>query len=270
MTRLAAGILLALGYVGQLLAHGLVHERIDAMSAQIELEPARAELYWKRAELYRIDRDFPAAAADLDRAAALDPALTEVDLTRGRVWADADEPVPAREAFDRFIAARPTHAAARFERAGVLARIGAYRAAVEDYDVAIGQIGRAKPEHYVARARAQAAQGAASIGMAIDGLDEAMRQLGPLISLADVGIELEVQHGEWGRAITRIDRVIASGARKDVWLVRRAEVLTNAGRIAEARADYAAALDAMRVLPEHVRRHRANVELEQLLRAKLD
>ena len=60
---------------------------VDVELVRFEQDPNNASLYLKRGELHRIHQDWPAAAADYDRAAQLDPNLAVVDLARGAMAA---------------------------------------------------------------------------------------------------------------------------------------------------------------------------------------
>ncbi|MBI3880320.1 MAG: hypothetical protein HY301_09695, partial [Verrucomicrobia bacterium] len=68
-------------------AHGDVHERLAAATAELEKNPADAVLLVRRGELHREHRDWGAALADFGRAAKLD-AKVATDFFKGRVLAD--------------------------------------------------------------------------------------------------------------------------------------------------------------------------------------
>ena len=60
--------------------HGDLHERLARVEALLVEEPDAPRLLLKRAALHREHGDWPAAAVDLARATALDPALDGLDL----------------------------------------------------------------------------------------------------------------------------------------------------------------------------------------------
>ncbi len=141
--------------------------------------------------------------------------------------------------------------------------------AAQDYSRALTLASNPGPDLFVERAQALCEAGDEYLGAAVEGLDEAIRRLGPLVVLASVAIDLEVKRNRYDAALDRIDQVLAQLARKDRWLVRRAEILQKAGRMEEARATYQAALAAIESLPPHLRQTPASRELETRLRALL-
>lgn len=90
-----------------------------------------------------------------------------------------------------------------------------------------------------------------------------MRELGPLISFELVSIDINLKQENYAAAIQRIDNVLSRVPRKEKWLVRRAEVLEQAGLLTEARIAYMSALGAIEVLPDRYSRTPALALLRQ-------
>lgn len=248
-------------------AHGAIHEQIEALTRRIEKDPGNTDLYLRRAELLRVHRDWQAALADYDEAAHLDPTGVNVDFYRGRTLLEADRPAAARDALDRFLSRQPDHGEALASRARANVRLGERRAAARDFSAAIAQLRTPNPDLYVERARALADGGERD--EAIRGLDEGIDLLGPLVTLELAAIDLDLSAGRFDSALARLDRVAAPARRKEQWLARRGEVLLQAGRPAEARQAFAAALGALEALPPPLRGVRATTRLEARLRALL-
>ena len=80
---------LLLAAVGQVHGHGELEIRIAELSRQLLTNSTNPQLFLERAGLHRLHQDWPAAAADLDRATALDTNLATVKLERARFLADA-------------------------------------------------------------------------------------------------------------------------------------------------------------------------------------
>jgi len=254
----------------QAAAHGDLDEQIQAVTARIAEAPASAPLHLKRAELHRAHREWEAALADYARTAALDPGLAAVDLGRGLLFLETEAPSAAREALDRFLGRFPGHAEGRAARARALARLGDSEAAANDLTAAIAASPRPRPEYFIERARALATGGEAGIGEALRGLDEGIERLGPLVTLQLVAIELELARRAHDAALARVDRLVAASPRREPWLLRRGEILEQAGRLSEARLAYAAALEALRTLPEFRRGTPAAQELAERARAGVE
>ena len=118
------------------LAHGDLHEQIEAVSVEIVRAPT-AELFLKRGELHRAHQDFGAALADYDRAEQLNPAMDAVRFCRGRAFFEAGLFVPARAALDLFLQKKAEHAEAFLLRARVLVGLKDFALAIKDFERAI-------------------------------------------------------------------------------------------------------------------------------------
>jgi tetratricopeptide (TPR) repeat protein len=246
--------------------HGDVHERINQLTQQITQTPSNASLFFQRAELYRVDQDYTNALIDLDRVAQLDPTIVRVDFCRGRVQFEANRPQAALPPLNKYLASKPKDAEAFTTRARVLAKLGQHKPAVEDYTTAIG-LSTSSPELFIERAESWRAQGKGE--EAIRGLDEGIRKMGPLVTLELPAIDLEVSLKRYDAAVARIDAVTARLQRKETWLFRRAEILRQAGRQADAKNNYREALAAIERLPPTHRNTRATLDLEGRIRAAL-
>lgn len=251
-------------------AHGDMHEQIAALTQRIEQDPANAVLYLKRGDLHRVHRDLAAALRDFERAAQLDPSLSVVNYRRGVTLLEAGMHEPAKIALDRFLARHPDHAGALVARARVLVRLGDRLAAAADFTRAIAELPKPRPEYYLERAQALAAEGDGRIDEALRGLDEGLTKLGPLVTLQLLAIDLELKKGRYDAALARLDQIAAPAARKETWLARRGEILEQAGRPGEAREAIAAALAAIEALPGHRRKTKAIEDLEARLRSALE
>ena len=251
------------------LGHADVLERIADLNRQIEGNPGIGALYLKRGELHRLHRDWPAARADYKMAAGLAPELAEVDYAFGRMWHEAGRPDLARPALDSFLALRPHNADALLTRSRVLALLGEPRQAVSDLTAAIARLDPPTPEVYLERARLIAVQGPEHATQALKGIDAGVARLGPIVSLIQFAIDLEVGQGRYHAALARMDGLPAAVGGQPRWLARRGDILLAAGRETEAGASYAAGLETIAKLPPSRRRVRATAKLEAKLRARL-
>lgn len=255
-----------LNFAGDAFAHGDVHLRINQLTQQIAQTPSNAVLFVQRADLYRMDQDFTNALADLNSAARLDPTMARVDFCLGRVQLEANRPQAALAPLDKYLAHKPKDPEAFTARARVLVKLGSYKAATDDYTEAIA-LSTANPELFIERAEAWRLLGRAD--EAVRGLDEGIRKMGPLVTLELPAIDLEVSLKRYDAAVARIDTVTARLQRKETWLFRRAEILRQAGREADAKNNYREALAAIDRLPPTHRNTRATLELEKRIRAAL-
>ncbi len=263
LKRWAAATVLAC-VAGSAWAHGDLHERILALSAEIAAHPDDARLYRARADLYREHGEPEPALVDLDRVAALEPGSPRLHLAYALVRADQGRWVEARAELDRQLLATPCDGQALTLRGNAEERLGAHGAAIADFTAAIAQAiadNDVDPELYCARARASAALGDEHLAEAIRGLDDGCERLGSPIALMLLAVDLETRSGAIDAALERLDRIVAASQAKDRWLARRGDLLAAAGRAGEARSAYAAALAAIAGLPED---RRGNPETQAL------
>lgn len=247
-------------------AHEGLHEQIDAITAKIKRDPKNAALYLQRGELYRLHREWARAAADYDRASRLQPSLTIVDLGRGKMLLESRRFQQAKVVLDRFLRQQPCHVEGLITRGRVLARIGARVDAAADFTEALTSA--PEPDFYLERAQVLAGD-ERHIQEALRGLDEGIKQLGPLVTLELAAIDLELRASNYDAALTRLDAITAQSERKETWLVRRGEILKAAGRHEEARKAFNAALVAIESLPPQRRQSRTITALQLRARSAL-
>jgi tetratricopeptide (TPR) repeat protein len=231
-------------------AHGDLHEQIAAASRAIAAHPGDATRYLARGELYRAHHEAAPALADFATALRLDPALDAARLARGRMLLEARRPAEALADLDAFLAAHPEHADALVIRARARVAVGRGREATSDYDRALRIADN--PDWFVERARVVRRWiGAAA---ALDGLDEGIARLGPLVTLTIEAIDCELHLRRYDTALLRFDRLTAAAGPHPQWMLQRGTILLAARRPAEARAAFAAAQAAIDALPP-ARRH---------------
>jgi tetratricopeptide (TPR) repeat protein len=249
-------------------AHDGLAARIAALSAQIAQSPSSPSLYIKRAELYRENRQWTEALADLDRAERIDPTIAISNLVRAHVQFDRRNWQAAVDAAARFLERQPDHADAHVVRARAHARLGRRQPAAADFTSALAV--RAQPDIYIERARVLAEGGQASLEQAVQGLDEGIGRLGAIVTLELEAIDLELRLNRYDAALARLDRITARAPRKDSWLARRGAILERAGRPDQALAAYRAALDSISRQSERMQQTRASVTLAAELRAGIE
>ncbi len=256
----------AISVVPAVRAHGDLHGQIQRVAREIAAAPS-ARLHLQRGELYHDHEDYAAALADFTEAARLDPALTAVDLARGRTLFKAGRLAEAHTTLDRYLAAKPAHADAYLLRARIRSGLRRYADAVADFDRNLALNPQPSPEGFLERADAWAAAGDRTAALA--GLDEGLRRLGNLVTLQDAAIALELALGRTDAALGRVDRMLADLPRKESWLARRGEILAATGRTDDARQAFDAALAALERLPAPLRETAAMRELHARLRLNL-
>jgi tetratricopeptide (TPR) repeat protein len=162
------------------------------------------------------------------------------------------------------LAETPNHPEANLALARALAELGQSRDAAAHYTRAIEAAPVAIPSHYLERADVLLVSGEPQV--ALNGLDEGLSRLGPVVALASRAIEIELAQGRVDAALVRLDRLASRASRQETWLARRAEILEDSGRRAEARAAYAEVLSEIDRLPARRRATPAMAQLESRAR----
>jgi tetratricopeptide (TPR) repeat protein len=243
--------------------------QLEDLTKQIGKQPTNAQLYLSRGDLYRAQERWDAAQADFDFACALNPAIEQVDFLRGRMYLEANWPISAKLALDRFLSKQSNHVEALVLRARALSRLESRFAASQDYTRAIQLSTEPRPDLYLERAQALSAEGEAYFKEALRGLDEGIKKLGPLVTLQLGAIDLEGKYKHYDEALARVDSIAAASPRKETWLARRGELLQQAGRNDEARAAFQSALEAINTLPAGRKNVPAMVELQTRIEGQL-
>ena len=261
---LAGGLL----WSAQASAHDGLGNQIAVLTQEIAAQPGNAGLYLHRGELHRLERDFRGALADYDRARRLDPALSAVDLGAGRAYLEAKRPEDAKRSLERYVRARPNDSEGCLELARALTALRATNAADEQYARAIALATRPRPDLYFEQARLL--RDAGRLPAAIRAVDAGVARLGPLASLEELAIDLEVERKNFDGALARLDQMFPARGRQETRLARRGEILAAAGRPAEAREAFRQAQRSIEELDPRLRQTRAMQKLEGRVRSALE
>jgi len=251
-------------------AHADLLLQIEAVSLEIDKDPNNVELYLRRGTLRREHLEFETSYADFDKAEALSPQLEIIDFMRGRLFLDWGWPLSARASLDRFLSRQPRHVDALISRARALTKLNLRLAAARDYDAALAVSPEPGPDLIIERAQVLMTEGPEQVAAAVQGLDEGLKRLGPLVTLQLFAIDAELKLKNYDGALVRVDKVAARSPRKETWLARRAEILTQAGRPEEAKQAYESALTALQTLPPTRRNVPAMRELAKRIQGEID
>ena len=251
-------------------AHESLDEALAHVDAELSADPRDAELWRRRASLERSGGDLERARADLAQACALGLAPAAAERERGLNARGEGRLAAAESHLQRARELAPLDVEALVAHAETLAELGRSRAAADAYARVIELAPHAGPEIFLARVRALAAGGDASLAEALHALDEAEARLGPVPALTQEGVALELRAGRTDAALARLERASAPTRRRESWLVQRAEILESAGRSQEAASEYAAALASLDRLPPTRRATPASLTLASRAREGIE
>ncbi len=246
-------------------AHGAVHERIDAATRALGERPDDAALLLERGALHVLDENWTQAKLDFEEARGLDPALPGIDLRLATALLQLGEAARVVELLDQVLEREPHNADAHLVRARAHVELDQAPLASADFSRVIELSTTPIPRTYRERASAIASQGPAYVDEAVRSLREGMTRLGPAVTLVEMAIALEVGRGGHDVALALVQLLPEALRLTPMWRVRRAEILAEAGRAAEADEGYRGALEAI----DGASPSRRHTKALQQLRAKI-
>jgi len=231
----AGAVLLAMGLAA---AHPGLHHDIAKATEAIEKDPGNAEAWAERAFLERLNEDYPAALADLQRAGQLAPGNLRVHAERGMTLSAMGKDAAAERELTRFLEGGGKTAEVLAERGKVRERLKRPAQAIADYDAAVAL----SPEidWYVARGLLQESQH--ELAAAAAGYRDGIARMGDAVVLELALLRVETARGAYPAALEVVDRQMVKAGVKTDWYLRRADLLQASGRLAEAHADRERAL----------------------------
>ena len=250
--------------------HGDRSEHLARLDAQIKANPDSIRDLLERAEAHRRLGHYDESLADLDRVLAIAPGNRQVHYLRGLTHFDHGELAEAEASLRRYIGSKPDSPSAHAALAEALTQQGRHQEAADAYTRAIAVQPTPIPDHFVARAKAYRAAGEQFLDLALEGLDEGMSSMGPLVTLQRLAIEIEVDRGNHAGAIARIDDVLAKAPRKETWLVYKGAILASAGHRDQAVDAFRLARAALESLPPRIRSSPAMTALRERIAMNLD
>ena len=268
--KFAVGLFWTMIFVQGSWGHGDRNDHLALLDAKVAAAPDSLHHRLERAEAHRRLGHFDESLADLDQALALDPRNPQVHYLRGLTHFDRREFVAAEASLRRYVESKPESPSGHSALAETLMQQGRHREAGDEHSLAIATHPSPAPDHYIARAKAYRAAGGQFLDMAIEGLDDAMSSMGPLVTLQRLAIEIELDRGNHAGAIARIDGVLANAPRKETWLVQKGRVLASAGQEEDALDAFRLARAALESLPPRLRTSPAMISLRQSITTYLN
>ncbi len=238
------------------LAAGAIHadpssqERLERVAEGLRTNPCDTDLLRQRADLRCGSGDMTAALNDWDDAGRCNPTLAVIDLERSVCLARHGESRSAHFFVGRYLKTNPTSARGQLVEARALLALGEPAQSLPYFDAALTAAG-APPDDYLARTRAYRAAG--QIDAAVAGLDVAITHMGAVPAFVDLATQLDLERHSFTTALARLDRLPPNMARSEIWLLRRADILEQAGDKDGARRVFAATVDAAAARPENRR-----------------
>lgn len=263
--------LAALGSSSPTAAHGPGQHEILEITEQLAAGGDRAELYAKRSRIYQNNEMWEQAMSDLEMAARMDPQNERYDLESAGLLYSAGDYLRALDFIELYLLRHDNSTEAALIQARSYRALGQIPQAVNSYQAALDALpgfeGRPMPEWYIEFADTLLLDGKTDDALQI--LQQGIEQLGELGVFQVKAAGLEVELGLYDSALARIDQLLNQAQRKDLWLARRADILSRAGREDEARQTYGQAYASLKNLPARLQNLPVSRELAERLQAHI-
>ena len=252
------------------LGHGDTHEQIEALTDVLKQNPDHVASLLERADLYRRHRQFNEALIDLDRVRLLSPTNNAAYYLTGLTLLEQGEFNKAETVLQDFLSRSPRSPRGQLALARVFTHQQRHLNAAQAYELAVDYQVTPSPDLYLARAQAYMNAGEAYLAQALEGLEEGITLIGPLITFRRLAIAIEIEQGKFHNALVRVNGILQDVDRKETWLVKKAQILTAMGRNEEAHQQFLLAERAIERLPERPRTSPAIRTLRQTIHANLN
>jgi len=264
-TLLACCALLAVSPVAH--SHGDVHERIEGLTRQLAGQP-NDELLVRRARLYLEQGHAEDARQDLRRALEIAPDRHESFYYLAQAERALGKHLDALRSADRFLAAVGNNAArvrGWVLKGDILVGQGRFRDGAGCFLKATELSNDPNPEHFLKAADAFHAAGS---GRSIQILDLGITRLGPLVTLQERALAIELETRQYEGALRRIEQMLVTEPRAPYFLYREGLILKALQRPERSQQALRAALAEIDALPAQRRQTRAAQGLrESVLKA---
>jgi tetratricopeptide (TPR) repeat protein len=227
--------------------HGAYHDVVIEVTQALSISPNDAALHFKLACAHQEHGEWTSALVELEQVERLAPSKYETGFVQGQALATGGQWLAAKPVLDKFLITNPGHAGALAQRARVLLKLGQSNAAIEDFQAALAAAELPTADLFMETAEALIA--ANQNEQAIHAIRRGLERLGAEPTLLTRSLELELTAKHFDEALARVDALQKAAPRPEPWMARRAQVLADAGRAEQAKANWTALRDRLLAMP---------------------
>jgi len=255
-------------------SHGDLHDQIHDVSTKLHHDMHNAALYLKRGQLYLKDETPNEAIRDFRKALDLDSELMVAHYHLAQALLTIGESDTAERHARLFIASLGQMTYGGLSRGyGLLGRIYQERNdpinAAEAYEKSLQNNMQPRPFSYLRVAEAYVQSGQQYHQQALNILDKGIDKLGPIVTLQEAAIELELLFEHYDAALTRVRTLRTQGLHEANIHFKQASIMSKAQRLEEAQAHYKMALTEIDRLPTNKQSSRAMLKLRLSIEEEL-
>lgn len=251
-------------------SHGDLHDQIDDVSMQLADDKQKPKLYLKRGKLYLQDGNFHEALHDFRKSLKLDPALHVVHYHLGEAYLAMGRSDTAEQHTRLFINSLGPETYGGLSRGyELLGKIyqkkNKHLDAAKAYEQSLQNNMQPGPIDYLQAAEAYVKSGAKYQQHAMHLLDKGIDKLGPVVTLQEAAIELEILSGSYDAALARVGTFRSQGISEPNISYRQASIMAAASRFEDAQTYYKKALTEIESLPANKQLSRSIQKLRLLI-----
>ncbi|GEP44388.1 tetratricopeptide repeat protein [Brevifollis gellanilyticus] len=246
MRRLAFILTLMLP-LSQASGHGAYHDELLRIGHELETKPEDSSLYRQRAVLHMGHEDWQAALVDLERVDRLQPDASDTNGLRGQALNLAKQWAAAQAVLSQHLTLHPDDGDALFQRGRARRHLDDKQAAVTDYRAAFEKEGARQTEQVSEIAEVIAEQDGADEAAFF--LEQVLVKAGNEPGLLQQVIDLYLRSGQVEPALRHLESLQRVMPRPEPIMARRAQILSEAGRQAEAREAWTSLRTHLLALP---------------------
>ena len=211
----------------QLIAHGSLHEAIAQKTRQIQEDPDNALLRFERGLLYQQHEEKGRAIDDFNQVLRMEPGYYTCHLPLAQLYRDTEALQPALYHINTFLEREPENPFGYETRASIYQMSGSGKKAVADLRkmVALKNDNAIRPDDYFLLADGILSAYPGRYALATEALELGVQRLGPVISLQERLLGLEIEARRYPDALRRIEQIMKPLPRKEKWQARKAEVI---------------------------------------------
>lgn len=251
-------------------SHGDLHDQIDRVSQHLKGGHPKAAHYLKRGQLYLQHGNYPDAITDLGKSLELETELNVAHYHLAQAHLAMGNSDTAEHHIKLFLKPLGQENYGGLSRGyALLGKIhqkkNEHLEAVQAFEKSLQNNMQPAPVDYLQVAGSYVKLGKEYQQKALDILDQGIVRLGPVVTLQEEAIELDLLSGSYDAALNRVKTLRSQGINEANIYFKQASIMSQAGRFEEAQASYKKALAEIERLPANKQASRPIQKLRLLI-----
>lgn len=225
-----------------LYAHGMIHEKIDKATHEIQKSPHSSDLYLIRGKLFLENEHFAEAIKDFNEVKKDKLKANISNYFLGKIALKQKKYLLAKSYTLKYLKKLKNDNEASslgYTQLGLIYKnLASYGKAAEAYKQSVKFTSNLQPKHFLEWIDVYLSKNKASYTEALLVVKEGEKHLGKLSVLEDKALEIECEMKAYSQALIRVDNMIKAKKRLPFLYLRKAEILKKLERNNEAKEYY--------------------------------